>query len=105
MGHVCQAVARWVEGGGPLRSDITSPEAAREIGIPGNQLTAWVTASGYDIKADLRNGRPALLCLLHDLCDDAVYLITCSGDEDRADRHRSHHRHADDDSSDPPDTA
>lgn len=34
-----------------------------------------------------------------------VERITCSVDGDRADRHRSHHRHADDDSSDPLGTA
>ena len=48
MAQTGQAVARWIESGGPLRSDITNPEVAREIGISGNQLTAWVTASGYE---------------------------------------------------------
>ena len=48
MGPISQAVAQWIESGGPLRSDITSPEVAREIGISGNQLTAWVMASGYE---------------------------------------------------------
>ena len=48
MVQISQAVARWIESGGPLRSDITNPEVAREIGVSGNQLTAWVTASGYE---------------------------------------------------------
>ena len=48
MEHISQAVERWIEGGGPLRNYFTSPEVAREIGISGNQLTAWVTASGYE---------------------------------------------------------
>ncbi|MBQ6379021.1 MAG: helix-turn-helix transcriptional regulator [Prevotella sp.] len=48
MTQISQAVARWIKSGGPLRSDITNPEVAREIGISSNQLTVWVTASGHE---------------------------------------------------------
>ena len=48
MAQISQAVARWIKSGGPLRSDITNPEVAREIGISSNQLTVWVTASGHE---------------------------------------------------------
>ena len=48
MEQISQAVAQWIENGGPLRNDITNPDVAREIGIFGNQLTAWMTASGYE---------------------------------------------------------
>ena len=48
MALVGQAVERWIESGGHLRNDITNPEVAREMGISSNQLTAWVTASGYE---------------------------------------------------------
>ena len=49
MEQISQAVAQWIENGGPLRNDITNPDVAREIGIFGNQLTAWMTASGYEL--------------------------------------------------------
>ena len=48
MAQTGEAVARWLESGGHLRNDITSPEAAREIGISNHQLSVWVTTSDYE---------------------------------------------------------
>jgi len=37
-----EAVALWISGGGYLKSGITQPIAAAQIGIPKYQLTAWL---------------------------------------------------------------
>jgi AraC-like DNA-binding protein len=41
-------VDKWVAQGKHLRHDIRRDDAAREIGIPGRQLSNWVKASGYE---------------------------------------------------------
>ena len=48
MQHIGALVEKWVSQEKHLRHDIRRDDAAREMGIPGRQLSNWVKASGYD---------------------------------------------------------
>jgi len=48
MRRIEYAVAGWLTEEGHLQHNLTKPDAAREMHVPGHLLTAWVKASGYD---------------------------------------------------------
>lgn len=46
--RIGQAVEQWISNGCHLRNGIRRDDAAKEMGVPSRQLSAWVKASGYD---------------------------------------------------------
>lgn len=48
MQHIGQAVEQWVSHGYHLKNGIRRDDAAKEMGVPSRQLSAWVKTSGYD---------------------------------------------------------
>ena len=46
--RIGRAVEQWTSRGCHLRNGIRRDDAAREMGVPSRQLSAWVKASGYD---------------------------------------------------------
>ena len=48
MQHIGRAVEQWTSHGCHLHNGIRRDDAAKEMGVPSRQLSAWVKASGYD---------------------------------------------------------
>lgn len=46
--HIGHAVEQWTSRGCHLRNGVRRDDAAKEMGVPSRQLSAWVKASGYD---------------------------------------------------------